>query len=278
MLGFEPVDARTASAPDILQRIVAHERSELPARIRARPSSTLRDEPGWALPRRSLRAALESRDPAVIAECKRRSPSRGVLREPFDPVAIACSYERAGAAAISVLTNAEFFGGSLADLAAVRTAVGLPVLRKEFVVEEYQVEEARAAGADAILLIVAVLEPNRLRALADCARGHGLETLVEVHDETELDAALACGGDVVGVNNRDLRTFSVDLATSERVAARAPRGTRLVAESGIRDSADLARLRACGIRAFLVGEAFMTAPDPGAALSALLAGPARATA
>ncbi len=272
------MDARTASAPDILQRIVAHERAELPGRMRARPSSSLHDEPGWALPRRSLRAALDALDPAVIAECKRRSPSRGVLRDPFDPVAIARSYERAGAAAISVLTNAEFFGGSLEDLAAVRAAVGLPVLRKEFLVEEYQVEEARAAGADAVLLIVAVLEPARLRGLADCARGHGLETLVEVHDEAELDVALGCGGDVVGVNNRDLRSFAVDLATSERMAARAPRGTRLVAESGIRDAADVARLRACGIRAFLVGEAFMTAADPGAALAALLGSPARATA
>ncbi|MFM8410963.1 MAG: indole-3-glycerol phosphate synthase TrpC [Alphaproteobacteria bacterium] len=264
------MDARTASAPDILQRIVAHERQELPGRMRARPTSRLRSEAGWTLPRRSLRGALESRDPAVIAECKRRSPSRGVLRDPFDPVAIARSYERAGAAAISVLTNAEFFGGSLDDLAAVRAAVGVPVLRKEFVVDEYQVEEARAAGADAILLIVAVLEPARLRGLADCARGHGIETLVEVHDEHELDAALACGGDVVGVNNRDLRTFTVDLATSERVAARAPGGTRLVAESGIRDAADVARLRAHGIHAFLVGEAFMTAADPGAALADLL--------
>lgn len=272
------MDARTASAPDILQRIVAHERAALPGRMRARPSASLREEAAWGLPRRSLRAALDARDPAVIAECKRRSPSRGVLRDPFDPVAIARSYERAGAAAISVLTNEEFFGGSLEHLAAVRAAVGLPVLRKEFVVEEYQLEEARAAGADAVLLIVAVLEPARLRALAGAARDLGLETLVEVHDEPELEIALACGGDVVGVNNRDLRTFAVDLATSERMAARAPRGTRLVAESGIRDAGDVERLRSCGIRAFLVGEAFMTATDPGLALAELLAGRRRASA
>jgi len=272
------VDARQASAPDILQRIVAHERAALATRAAARPVEALRDAPGWSLPRRSLRAALEARDPAVIAECKRRSPSRGILREAYDPAAIALSYERAGAAAISVLTNAEFFGGSLADLSAVRAVVGIPVLRKEFVVDPYQVDEARAAGADAVLLIVGVLEPGRLRDLAAHARSLGLETLVEVHDESELAIALGSAGDLIGVNNRDLRSFTTDLATSERLAAHAPGGTRLVAESGIRDAADVERLRACGIRAFLVGEAFMTAADPGEALRALLPDAARVTA
>jgi indole-3-glycerol phosphate synthase len=256
--------------PDILQRIVAHERGALAARRGRRPPHVLRDEPGWTLPRRSLRAALASRSPAVIAECKRRSPSKGVLRDPYDPVAIARSYAAAGAAAISVLTNAEFFGGSLEDLAAVRAAVGVPVLRKEFVVDAYQVDEARAAGADAVLLIAAVLTAGELRELASHAREHGLETLVEAHDERELEAAAACGGDVLGVNNRDLRTFTTDLATTERLARLAPRGAILVAESGIRDAADVARLERAGVYAFLVGEAFMTAPDPGDALRALL--------
>lgn len=270
------MDSPPGATPDILARIVDHERGRVGQARLAVPPEALRGAPGWTLPRRSLRASLAAHRPAVIAECKRRSPSRGVLRDPYDPVAIARSYAAAGAAAVSVLTNAEFFGGSLADLAAVRAAVPIPVLRKDFVVDRYQVEEARAAGADAVLLIVAALAPGTLRALADDARALGLETLVEVHDEAELAVALAAGGDVVGVNNRDLRTFTTDLATSERIAARAPAGTDLVAESGIRDAADVARLGRAGIGAFLVGEAFMSAADPGAALRALLAAPAEA--
>lgn len=264
------MDPRPGATPDILARIVAHERDRVARARIAAPAETLRRRPGWSLARRSLRAALASRRPAVIAECKRRSPSRGVLRDPYDPVAIARGYAASGAAAISVLTNAEFFGGTLEDLEAVRAAVEVPVLRKDFVVDDYQLEEARAAGADAVLLIVAALDPVTLRDLARYARDLGLETLVEVHDADELADALAAGGDVIGVNNRDLRTFVTDLATSERVAAAAPAGTRLVAESGIRDTADIERLAKSGIEAFLVGEAFMTAPDPAAALGALV--------
>jgi indole-3-glycerol phosphate synthase len=207
----------------------------------------------------------------VIAECKRRSPSKGVLREPYDPVAIARGYAAAGAAAISVLTNERFFGGTLDHLRAVRDAVPVPVLRKDFVVDAYQLEEARAAGADAVLLIVAALEEARLRELHEAALSLGLEVLTEVHDEHELEVALGIGAAIVGVNNRNLRTFVTDLATSERVARLVPPGTILVAESGLKDGADLARLARSGIGAFLVGEAFMTAPEPGAALAAMLA-------
>lgn len=267
----EGAERHAREAPDILARIVAHERGELAARRAARPPDALRSDPAWSVPRRSLRGALAARRPAVIAECKRRSPSKGVLREPYDPVAIARSYAAAGAAAISVLTNREFFGGSLADLAAVRAAVDVPVLRKDFVVDRYQIDEARAAGADAVLLIAAVLDLAEMRSLAGYARELGLETLVEAHDEDELALAAAAGGDVLGVNNRDLRTFMTDLATSERLAQRAPASAILIAESGIRDAADVARLGRAGIHAFLVGEAFMTAADPGAALRQLLA-------
>lgn len=266
-----PMEAARNRPPDVLERIVAHERGQLAARRTARPVDALRAEAGYALPRRSLRAALGQRRPAVIAECKRRSPSRGVLREPYDPVAIARSYERAGAAAISVLTNEEFFGGSLADLAAVRRAVSLPIVRKDFVVDDYQLEEARAAGVDAVLLIAAVLGLDELRSLRERAHVLGLETLVEAHDPDELALAVRAGADVLGINNRDLRSFTTDLATSERLAALAPAGIPLVAESGIRDAGDLERLGRVGIGAFLVGEAFMTAADPGEALRALLA-------
>jgi indole-3-glycerol phosphate synthase len=265
------MDAARPRPPDILARIVAHERSSLAERRTRCPVEVLRRRVGWDLPRRSLRAALAAHLPAVIAECKRRSPSRGVLRESYDPVAIARSYERAGAAAISVLTNDEFFGGSLDDLAAVRDGVSVPVLRKDFIVDGYQLAEARAAGADAVLLIAAVLDPGELRALVGRARELGLETLIEAHDARELAAAVAAGGDVLGVNNRDLKSFTTDLATTERLAPLAPPDAVLVAESGIRHAGDLARLGRAGIRAFLVGEAFMAAPDPGEALRALLA-------
>lgn len=257
--------------PDILQQIVAHEHDVVAAARAAQPVAALRDDPRYAGERRSLVAALTGRRPAVIAECKRRSPSKGVLREPYDAVTIARGYAAAGAAAISVLTNERFFGGSLGDLRAVRDAVAVPVLRKDFVVDPYQLEEARAAGADAVLLIVAALDAARLRELHAAAIALGLEVLTEVHDEQELEVALAMGAAIVGVNNRNLRTFVTELATSERLATRVPPGTVLVAESGLRDGTDLARLARAGIGAFLVGEAFMTAPEPGRALAAMLA-------
>jgi indole-3-glycerol phosphate synthase len=267
-----------AAQPDILTQILAHQREVVAAARATRPPTDLARAPGYDAERRSLAAALRARRPAVIAECKRRSPSKGILREPYDPVAIARGYAAAGAAAISVLTNERFFGGTLDELTAVRAAVSVPVLRKDFVVDPYQLEEARAAGADAVLLIVAALEPAALRELHAAATALGLEVLTEVHDEAEVEVALAAGATIVGVNNRNLRTFVTDLATSERVARIVPPDTLLVAESGLRDGRDLARLARAGIGAFLVGEAFMTAPEPGAALRAMLVGAAEAAA
>lgn len=258
--------------PDILTQILRDEEDVVASARMARPVEDLRRDPGYALARRSLRHALDGRRPAVIAECKRRSPSKGVLRDPYDPVAIARGYAAAGAAAISVLTNERFFGGSLEDLRAVRASVPIPVLRKDFVIDEYQLDEARAAGADAVLLIVAALPSTRLDELHRAALERGLEVLTEVHDEAELDVALGIGARIVGVNNRNLRTFVTDLAVSERIARRIPEGTLLVAESGLRDGADLARLERADIHAFLVGEAFMKAPVPGDALAAMIAG------
>ncbi|MBM4242412.1 MAG: indole-3-glycerol phosphate synthase TrpC [Deltaproteobacteria bacterium] len=264
-----PSDEQT---PDILTQILRHEEQVVASARAARPVQDLRGDPAFALERRSLRQALAGHRPSVIAECKRRSPSKGVLREPYDPVAIALGYAAAGAAAISVLTNERFFGGSLDDLRAVRANVPVPVLRKDFVIDEYQLDEARAAGADAVLLIVAALPVARLGALYRAARERGLDVLTEVHDEAELEIALGIGAGIVGVNNRNLRTFVTDLAVSERIARLVPEGTVLVAESGLRDGADLARLQRSGIQAFLIGEAFMTAPVPGEALAAMLAG------
>ncbi|MDG2305211.1 MAG: indole-3-glycerol phosphate synthase TrpC [Candidatus Binatia bacterium] len=263
---------RRPDAPDILAKIAAHERRRLAdARVRV-PVAELQAAPGYSTERRGFAKALAAKRPAVISECKRRSPSKGVLRDPYDPAPIARAYVAAGAAAISVLTNEEFFGGTLDDLRAVREAVEIPVLRKDFTIDPYQLHEARAAGADAVLLIAAILPPDVLLALYTAGRELGLDVLVEVHDEQELEGALRCDAAVLGVNNRDLRTFETDLATTERLVDRVPAGRLLVAESGIRDGADLARLQGSGVQAFLVGEAFMTAEDPGAALGEMLRG------
>ncbi len=220
---------------------------------------------------RGFRAALQAAPaPRVIAEIKRRSPSRGVIRADFDAVAIARAYAGAGAAALSVLTDERDFGGSLAILAAVRAAVALPLLRKDFVVDAYQIDEARVAGADAVLLIVAALAPEILAQLRERALALGLDVLVEVHDEAELDVAKAIGADLIGVNNRDLRSFSsIDLAVTERLAPSVPHGATLVSESGIKTPADIARLARCGAAAFLVGESLMREPDVGRALRTL---------
>jgi indole-3-glycerol phosphate synthase len=220
----------------------------------------------------SLRRALTSGTaPRVIAECKRRSPSRGVLRRDYYPAAIATAYERAGAAAISVLTEPTFFDGSVEHLTAVRKAVTLPVLRKDFIVTEYQILEAASAGADAVLLIVAALGQADLVRLVAAARASGLDALVEVHDEAELDRATSAGADLIGVNSRNLRTLEVTLDVTHTLAPKIPRGVVKVAESGLRTREDIAALMADGYDAFLVGERLMTAPDPGAALSALVA-------
>ena len=206
----------------------------------------------------------------VIAEIKKASPSRGVIRASFDPPAIAASYERAGAACLSVLTDVKYFQGSDDYLVTARAACSLPVLRKEFIVDEYQVAQTRALGADALLLIVSALDDARLADLNACARAYGLDVLVEVHDARELDRALALPGAVLGINNRNLRTFNVSLHTTLELLPRVPEGHLVVTESGILARADVARMRAAGVDTFLVGEAFMRADDPGAALQALL--------
>jgi indole-3-glycerol phosphate synthase len=214
-----------------------------------------------------FRAALERRETVnVIAECKRRSPSRGVLRADYDCVSIARGYEGAGAAAISVLTEPTFFDGSLDHLAAVRAAVKTPLLRKDFVVSEYQLFEARAAGADAALLIVGALSAGELERLIRRAAEIPLDVLVEVHDAEELSVAIDAGAAIVGVNNRNLRTLAVDLGVSEELIARMPKEVLAVSESGIKSAADIGRFTALGYHAFLIGERFMTAADPGAAL------------
>jgi len=257
----------------ILEEILTHKRAEVARAKRLRPAAVLaREAADEGRPIRSLSAALRrASGVAVIAEVKRRSPSRGLIRPDFDPVAIARGYAEAGAVAISVLTDERFFGGELGFLEAIRAAVDLPLLRKDFVIDPLQIDEARVAGADAVLLIVAALEPERLMELHRHARGLGLDVLVEVHDEAEWEVAHAMGADLVGVNNRDLRTFEVDLSTTERIAARAAdEDLLLVSESGIATDQDIVRLQRAGARGFLVGESLMREPDPGKALEALI--------
>lgn len=231
---------------------------------------------GWAA---ALRRCSRS-GPAVIAEIKRASPSKGLIREQFDPAWLAGRLEQGGAAALSVLTDEPFFQGSLESLEQASAAVRLPCLRKDFMVDEYQIVEARAHRADAILLIAAALENGEMRRLAGCARDQGLDVLVEVHTAGELDRVLdglgAGGADAIGVNNRDLRSFEVSLETSLALAERIPSELVRVAESGISTPGDLAGLRAAGFDAFLIGESLMRAPDPEQALTALLAGAAAA--
>ena len=223
---------------------------------------------------RGFRTALtRGSRPRIIAEMKPRSPSRGVIRADFDPVTCAKAYFEGGAAAISVLTDNHYFGGELGTLEIVRRVVPLPLLRKDFVVDAYQIDEARVAGADAILLIVAAFPGTdsvaEIRRLGDRADDLGLDALVEAHDDREFDIAVECGADFIGVNNRDLGTFEVDLEISERLASRAPDGVVVVAESGIFTANDVARLEPAGVDAFLVGEALMREPDPGLALREL---------
>jgi indole-3-glycerol phosphate synthase len=263
----------------ILDEILAHKREEVAQARRALPAAELAARARAASePTRGFRAALaRAPRPRIVAEIKRRSPSRGEIRPDFDPAACAKAYAESGAAAISVLTDARWFGGHPDHLAIVRRSAALPILRKDFVVDAYQVDEARLLGADAVLLIAAAFpaeaRAGELARLRERALGLGLDALVEVHDAEELAAALASGADLVGVNNRDLRTFAVDLATTERLAGALPEGVLLVAESGIHGPADIARLEAAGADAFLVGEALMREADPGAALRQLRRSP-----
>ncbi|WP_440224650.1 indole-3-glycerol phosphate synthase TrpC [Dokdonella sp. MW10] len=262
---------------DILQRILARKVEEIAER-RARVSiddlharvAGLPDTRGFAA---ALEAKIEAGHAGVIAEVKKASPSKGVIRADFDPAAIARSYEAGGAACLSVLTDADFFQGHEDYLHAAREACTLPVLRKDFTIDPYQVVEARAIGADAILLIAAALSDEAMLELALLAAELDLDVLVEVHDEEELERALEIPAPLIGVNNRNLRTFEVSLDTTLRLHARLPDERLLVTESGIATHEDVARLRGAGIHAFLVGEAFMRADDPGAELARLFGTP-----
>src|SRR6266404_5680409 len=260
---------------DILTRILATKAKEVAVAQAAKPLAALRDETRTAPPVRDFAGALRSRiaagASAVIAEIKKASPSKGVLRPIFDPAAIAARYEAGGAACLSVLTDRDYFEGRPEHLSAARAACSLAALRKDFVIDEYQVLESRTLGADCILLIVAALEDARLAALEACAHELGMSVLIEVHDASELDRALRLATPLIGINNRSLRTFDVSLETTLDLLPRIPADRLAITESGILAPADVQRLRARGVHAFLVGEAFMRAADPGAALAALFA-------
>lgn len=261
---------------DVLAEICAAKRQEVERRKQALPLPALERRAAAAPPTRGFAkrlaaVAAEARRPALIAEIKKASPSRGLIRGDFDPVTLAKAYHAGGATCLSVLTDEPYFQGTDEHLVQARSAVDLPVLRKDFTVDPYQVHEARAIGADCILLIVAALEDADLRALTKLARDIGLDVLVEVHDEAELDRAMALQDVLLGVNNRNLKTLKVDLAVFERLAARVPPGRFLVAESGLKTASDLARLARSGARAFLVGESLMAQADVTAATRALLA-------
>jgi indole-3-glycerol phosphate synthase len=259
----------------ILDRIVAVKRAEVAAAKKSLSASDLQRRADAAAPSRDFVSALKDRiaagKPAVIAEIKRASPSKGLLREDFAPADIARSFEAGGAACLSVLTDREFFRGAPEHLQAARTACALPALRKDFVIDPYQVLEARAIGADCILLIAACLALREMRELEALALRLGMAVLVEVHDAAELDAALQLRTSLIGINNRDLRTFHTRLETTLDLLQYMPDGRIVIAESGIASAEDVQRLRRHGVNAFLVGEAFMRAPDPGAALRALFA-------
>jgi indole-3-glycerol phosphate synthase len=264
----------SAAPPSVLARILQSTREQLEQRKRARPPEQLRRGAAEApVAARGLRAALARPGIAVIAEFKRRSPSAGVLRERADLAELVSAYERGGAAALSVLTEEANFAGALADLTAAHELCALPVLRKDFIVEEYQLLEARVAEADAVLLIVAALSDSELSALHGQARALGMDVLVEVHDREELDRALAVGADLIGVNNRDLRDFSVDLQRTMQLRGAIPDGVVVVSESGIGSAEQLRELEREGVDAVLVGESLMRAAEPERALRALLGEP-----
>ncbi|MGZ5036568.1 MAG: indole-3-glycerol phosphate synthase TrpC [Usitatibacter sp.] len=258
---------------NILTKILAAKRREVGEAARAIPRGEIERRARDASPprgfERSLRSRIGAGSPAVIAEIKRSSPSKGLIRADFDPARIAASYETHGAACLSVLTDREFFGGSAADLQAARAACSLPVLRKDFIVDPYQVHESRAWGADCILLIMDALPDAELLALEGEAHRIGLDVLVECHDADQLGRALLLATPLIGINNRDLRTFETRLETTLSLLARVPSDRLLVTESGIASRTDVERLREAGVSAYLVGGAFMAADDPGRELSRL---------
>jgi indole-3-glycerol phosphate synthase len=270
------VDSTTTEAAgdrDILAKILTTKAEEVIALQAARPFPEVEREARAAAPPRgfanAIRTCTAAGNAAVIAEIKRASPSKGLLRAQFEPASIAASYASAGATCLSVLTDRPFFQGAPEFLVEARAACELPVLRKEFIVDEYQIAESRALGADAVLLIVAAQDDVRLQALEACAYDYGMDVLVEVHDASELDRALKLATPLIGINNRNLRTFHVSLHTTIELLSRVPPDRLVVTESGILAQRDVAQMRRHGVNAFLVGEAFMRAPDPGAALAAL---------
>jgi indole-3-glycerol phosphate synthase len=261
----------------ILDDIIARTRTDLAARRQQRPLAAVEATARALPPVRSLATALRKPGRVTcIAEFKRRSPSAGWIREDASPADLATAYVEAGAAALSILTDGPFFGGSLEDLVAAREAVTVPVLRKDFMIDRYQVAEARAGGADAMLIIISALDDATISGLLADAREFGLEVLVEAHDREEVTRAVALGAAIVGINNRDLKTFTVDRELAIRLRPLVPADRVVVAESGIRDGADVRRIGDAGIDAVLVGETLMRAPDPGAALRALLGTEGRA--
>jgi indole-3-glycerol phosphate synthase len=261
------------STPDILRRILARKQEEIAARQQAVSIEQLRDSVEQASPVRGFRRALQQNltdgKSAVIAEVKKASPSKGVIRENFDPVQIAKSYEKGGAACLSVLTDEDFFQGHDDYLVAAREACHLPVIRKDFIIDPYQVYEARTLGADCILLIVTALDDASLQSLFQLSGKLGMDTLVEVHDSAELERAKKLDLSFVGINNRDLRTFETRLSTTLELLEDLPKDCFVVTESGIHTSDDVKLMRDNGVNAFLVGEAFMRAPEPGELLSEL---------
>jgi indole-3-glycerol phosphate synthase len=256
--------------PTFLETVVERVQQDLVARKRATPAAELESRLGPSRRGRPFSEALIAEGISLIAEMKRSSPSRGPIRPGASVTEVVQAYQEAGASAVSVLTEGAYFGGSLDDLVEARAACELPLLRKDFVVDEYQVLEARAAGADAVLLIVAALESGRLADLMTFAGELGMDSLVEVHDEREVETAVESGAEVLGINNRDLHSLEVDLETTFRLLADVPAGTVVVAESGIAHSDDVGRLEDAGVDAILVGEALMTAPDPVRAVRDLL--------
>ena len=255
---------------NFLGDILDHTRAVVAGRKSDVPEERLRERPLYGRTPLSLMAALRGKFPAVIAEIKRASPSRGVICRDFDPGRTARQYQSAGAAAISVLTEEKHFLGSLSDLEQARREVSIPILRKDFILDPYQVHEAKSAGADAVLLIAAALGPVEIASLIQEARSLGMEALVEIHSPGELESLRGIDIPLLGINNRDLVTFETDISLSLRLAPKLPRGSIGVSESGIQTREDIARLASAGIRAFLIGEHFMRSDDPGKALGTLL--------